>query len=146
MSEKNAYYPLWGKYLRIIGLQMKNAVNGEREIALYKTEFDVFSSRKIANYSFNLEMVKAKVTNNVKGIPVARDLFEKLVEDVKIKELLIANDYKISMGKDYLLKIRLLNPVAKVEPASAPEAEAQTEILETVEAAAEPANEAEVSA
>ncbi|MDP1727800.1 MAG: hypothetical protein Q8M15_13530 [Bacteroidota bacterium] len=115
MSEKNAYYPLWGKYLRIIGLQMKNALNGEREIALFKTEFDVFSSRKIANYSFNLEMVRAKVSNNVKGIPVARDLYEKLVEDVKIKELLIANDYKISMGKDYLLKIRLLNPIAKVE-------------------------------
>lgn len=126
MSEKNAYYPLWGKYLRIIGLQMKNALNGEREIALFKTEFDVFSSRKIANYSFNLEMVRAKVSNNVKGIPVARDLYEKLVEDVKIKELLIANDYKISMGKDYLLKIRLLNPVAKIEIPV-------TEELETVE-------------
>ena len=115
MSEKNAYYPLWAKYLRIIALQMKNAQNGEREIALYKNEFDVFSSRKIANYSFNLELVRAKVANNVKGIPVARDLYEKLVEDMKIKELMMSNDYKISMGKDYILKIRLLNPPAKVE-------------------------------
>ncbi len=139
MSEKNAYYPLWGKYLRIIGLQMKNALNGEREIALFKTEFDVFSSRKIANYSFNLEMVRAKVSNNVKGIPVARDLYEKLVEDVKIKELLIANDYKISMGKDYLLKIRLLNPVAKVETPATEETEVAEPIavVEPVELDAE---------
>ncbi|MBC7381666.1 MAG: hypothetical protein H7296_01580 [Bacteroidia bacterium] len=133
MSEKNAYYPLWAKYLRIIALQMKNAIKGEREIALYKNEFDVFSSRKIANYSFNLEMVRGKVSNNVKGIPVARDLYEKLVEDMNIKSLLMANDYKISMGKDYLLKIRLLNPPAKVEAETELENSNQTQPLADTE-------------
>ena len=40
---------------------------------------------------------------------MARDLYETLMEDDSIKKLLIEGDYKIHLGKDYMLKINRLS-------------------------------------
>lgn len=108
MTEQNVYYPLWLKYLPIINVQIKNAANGEREINLTKFEFEAFATRKAADNKFNLEIKNGKIVNDIKGVALARDLFEVLNSDAKAKDLLQEKHVQISLGKDYVLRISIL--------------------------------------
>jgi len=108
MTEQNLYYPLWIKYLPIICVQIKNAANGEREINLSKFEFEAFATRKAADNRFNLEIKNGKISNDIRGAVVARDLFEVLNADAKVKELLQDRYVKIYLEKDYVLRISIL--------------------------------------
>jgi len=108
MTEQNLYNQLWQKYLRVIAMQLKNAVNGERKIELYKYDFDSLGSRKGFDYTFNLEIKNGKVNNNISGKPVARDLFEMLIRDLKTKELLQDKAVRMNLGKEYILRISII--------------------------------------
>ena len=108
MNEKNLYYHLWKKYLPVFIIQMKNAVNGTKQIKISKTEFEVFGNRTLSDYIFNLEIKNGKVTNNISGTAVARDLFDILNTDKSCKELFAKNSYKISMVKSFILEISIL--------------------------------------
>ncbi len=76
MADKNLFYPLWQKYLPVITLQLKNAVNGVKEIKIPKSEFDLFGSKKVADYIFNLEVKNGKVLNSIGSKGVVRDLVD----------------------------------------------------------------------
>jgi hypothetical protein len=107
MKEKNLYYPVWQKYLPVITIQMKNAVNGIKEIKMSKSEFEFLGNRKVSDYLINLEINKSKIANNITGSAVARDLFEILSENKICKDLLSERYYKFSMGKDFILRISI---------------------------------------
>jgi hypothetical protein len=108
MSDQNIYFPLWKKYLPIIAMQMKNAVNGNKEIKFYRNEFEGLGNRKIADYKFNLEIKNGKAVNDIRGIAVARGLFEILQQDESCKKLFQDRNYKLSMGKEFILRISIL--------------------------------------
>lgn len=108
MSEKNIYYPLWKRYLPVVMIQMKNAINGMKQISMSKTEFEVYGNRPISNYFINLEIKKGRVYNNISGSAVARDLFDILNAEKSCKELFAKNNYKISMDKSFILEISIL--------------------------------------
>jgi hypothetical protein len=109
MTDKNLYYQLWQKYLPVIALQMKNAIKGgAKEIKMSKIEFEKYGNRKASDYVFNLEIKDSKLFNNIGGTAVARDLFDMLLTNNSVKELFIANNYKISLGKEFILNISIL--------------------------------------
>jgi hypothetical protein len=101
----NLYYPLWKKYLPVISVQMRNALNAEKEIKMHKSEFEVYGNRVISDYFINLEIKNGKVVNNINGTAVARDLFDILSSDPNCKKLLANNYYKFSLGKEFVLRI-----------------------------------------
>lgn len=53
----------------------------------------------------NLEIKKGAVANNIEGTAVARDLFEMLKLSKTAFELLKKHDFKITLTKDFTLKI-----------------------------------------
>lgn len=123
MSNTNLYYSLWQKYLPVIRLQMKNAVNGLKEVKMSKTEFEVYSTKKVANYGITLETNNGKITNKVNSSIVGRDLLGALTGNDGCASLLANRHYKFSMGKDFVLKISIeekavapvLEPIAELE-------------------------------
>ena len=107
MIEMTLYYPLWQRYMPVIRLQMKNAVNGLKEIKMSKREFEVYGKRKVSDYVINLEINNGKVANNIKGSAVTRDLFDVLSSDDSCKVLLAERNYKLNMGKEFILRISI---------------------------------------
>jgi hypothetical protein len=51
-------------------------------------------------------MENGKVTNNISGSAVARDLYEALKSDETIKAMLQDKHVKISVGKSFMLTIK----------------------------------------
>ena len=51
-------------------------------------------------------MENGKVTNNISGSAVARDLYEALKTDEAIKAMLQEKNIKISVGKSFILSIK----------------------------------------
>ena len=105
MIETNLYYPLWKRYLPVFAIQLKKALTEEQEINFTQSDFHQLGNRNKSDYGFSLEVDNTKVKNNISGSAVARDLYEVLMSDVKVKELLQGKHFKISMGKAYILKI-----------------------------------------
>ena len=108
MSEKNLYHSLWRKYLNVIEILMRNANNGEQVLKLQKYEFEVSGNRKDSGYTFTLEIVNGLVVNNISGSAVARDLYDILKESEKVKSIFKKMKFKITLGEDYILKIRTI--------------------------------------
>ena len=105
MSQINLYYPLWKRYLPVFAIQLKKAITEEQEITFVKSDLHSLGNRNKSDYSFSLEVQNGKVKNNISGSAVARDLYDVLISDPKVKELLQGNHFKLSLGKAYILKI-----------------------------------------
>ena len=105
MKDKNLYIPLWKKYLPVIRLQMKNALNSPKEIKMSKVQFEDYGARKAANYLIKLVIKKSKVQNSIKNTAVAKDLFDVLNEDKQCRDLMEVNDYSFSLDAEFILRI-----------------------------------------
>lgn len=108
MSEKNLYHGLWRKYLNVIEILMRNANNGEQILQLLKYEFEFSGNRKDSGYTFTLEIVNGLAVNNISGSAVARDLYDILKGSEKAKSMFKETNFKITLGKNYILKIRII--------------------------------------
>lgn len=108
MSEKNLYYSLWRNYLKVLEILMRNAIKKEQALKLQKQEFKVSGNRNVSGYTFTLIIIKGEPDNNINGTAVARDLFGILNESEKIKSMFKETNFKITLGKDYILKIKTL--------------------------------------
>ncbi|MGY3054238.1 hypothetical protein ACVWYG_002444 [Pedobacter sp. UYEF25] len=105
MVQINLYYPLWKKYLPVFAIQFKKALTSEQEINFTKSDLHNLGNRNKSDYGFSLEIQNGKVLNNISGSAVARDLYDVLLSDARMKELLQNNYFKLSLGKAYILKI-----------------------------------------
>lgn len=108
INMSNLYHPLWTRYLLELIIQIRNARSEIQTITLNKCEFELLGDRKVSDYTFNLEIKNTKVTNNISGTAVARDLYDVLLNNPKIKGLLQNRHYKLSLGKEYILRISLI--------------------------------------
>ena len=104
---------------------MKNAVNGEREITIPKTELNALGERKISEFLFSLEIKNAKVLTNIRGVNMAKDFVDILNESKTIRTLLENGHFTFGMAKDYILRINVVNTPVETE---AVEAQVQAEI------------------
>jgi len=94
------------KYLPVIRLHLKKSLVEEVSFKLNITDFESAGDRGKSGYTFNLTMENGKVTNNIGGSAVARDLYEALKSDETIKAILQEKAVKISVGKTFLLSIK----------------------------------------
>lgn len=105
MKDSNLYYPLWLKYSPVFVMLLKKALKGTETISLNKNDFETLGDRKISDYTFNLEIKNTKVVNGIRHTAVARDLYDVLITNTKTKELLQNRHYKLSLGKEFILRI-----------------------------------------
>ena len=104
--EERKYLQTWKKYLPVIRLHLKRSLTEEQQFRLNITDFESAGERGKTGYTFNLQMENGKVTNNISGSAVARDLFELLKADEAIKAFLQDKSVKISVGKSFMLTIK----------------------------------------
>jgi len=104
--EDRKYLTTWKRYLPVIRLHLKKSLNGEQQFKLNITDFESAGDRGKSSYVFNLMIENGKVTNNISGSAVARDLYEALKTDDAIKAILQDNAIKISVGKSFMLTIK----------------------------------------
>ena len=86
--EERKYLQTWKKYIPVIRLYLKKSVTEDQQFKLNITDFESAGDRGKSGYTFNLQMENGKVTNNISGSAVARDLFELLKADEVIKAFL----------------------------------------------------------
>jgi hypothetical protein len=104
--EERKYLTTWKRYLPVIRLHLKKSLVEEQQFKLNITDFESAGDRGKSGYSFSLAMENGKVTNNISGSAVARDLYEALKSDDTIKAMLQDKSVKISVGKTFILSIK----------------------------------------
>jgi hypothetical protein len=104
--EERKYLQTWKKYLPVIRLHLKRSLVEDQNFKLNITDFESAGDRGKSGYTFNITMENGKVTNNISGSAVARDLYEALKNDEAIKAMLSDKSVKISVGKSFVLSIK----------------------------------------
>jgi hypothetical protein len=104
--EERKYLQTWKKYIPVIRLYLKKSITEDQQFKLNITDFESAGDKGRSGYTFNLQMENGKVTNNISGSAVARDLFELLKADEVIKAFLQEKSVKISVGKSFMLTIK----------------------------------------
>jgi hypothetical protein len=104
--EERKYLTTWKRYMPVIRLHLKRSLNEDQQFKLNITDFESAGDRGKSGYTFNINMENGKVTNNISGSAVARDLFEAIKEDEAVKALLVDRNVKISVGKSFMLTIK----------------------------------------
>ncbi|TFF30454.1 hypothetical protein [Mucilaginibacter psychrotolerans] len=104
--EERKYLTTWKRYIPVIRLHLKRSLTEEQSFKLNITDFESAGDRGKSGYTFNLTMENGKVTNNVSGSAVARDLYEALKDDETIKAFLQDRHVKMSVGKSFVLSIK----------------------------------------
>lgn len=92
------YEDIWESAKDSIIAAIKN--NKELRLKLDKDDFAKVGNRK--SYSFNLEFINGKVSNNISGSAVARDLARVLQNNIKFKKLSFRKELKFKMSKDFI--------------------------------------------
>ncbi len=105
-TKKSGGVHLYEKVWKPIQPQIKEAILSEKEIRipLSKSMFDAVGNRK--SDSFNIQYENGKQMNNLDGSAVARDLDKLILGNSNIMRFLEGKTMKITMGKDYVLKIQ----------------------------------------
>jgi hypothetical protein len=104
--EERKYLTTWKRYIPVIRLHLKRSLNGEQQFKLNITDFESAGDRGKSGYTFSIVLENGKVTNNISGSAVARDLFEAMKDDEAIKAMLQNKSIKISVGKSFMLNIK----------------------------------------
>jgi hypothetical protein len=107
--EERKYLTTWRKYIPVIRLHLKRSLNEDQSFKLNITDFESAGDRGKSGYTFSLAMENGKVTNNISGSAVARDLYEALKTDDAIKEMIQDKTIKISVGKSFVFSIKTTN-------------------------------------
>ena len=104
--EERKYLTTWKRYIPVIRLHLKKSLVEEQQFKLNITDFESAGDRGKSGYTFNIALENGKVTNNISGSAVARDLFEAMKADEAIVALLQHKSVKISVGKSFMLSIK----------------------------------------
>jgi hypothetical protein len=104
--EERKYLTTWKRYMPVIRLHLKKSLNEDQQFKLNITDFESAGDRGKSGYTFNITMENGKVTNNISGSAVARDLYEAIKTDEAVKALLQDKSVKISVGKSFVLSIK----------------------------------------
>ena len=112
MSEANIYQRVWSKYMPLIILKLKSAINKNEAQVLNidKYDFENAAIKKNSVYSFNLEMKEGRAINNTASAALARDFALAINENQVMKDLTRQGHYKFSMGNKFILSIQVKEP------------------------------------
>jgi hypothetical protein len=100
------YTVIWSKYLPIIRILLKRAVNAEQVLDLNRIDFERAGSARKAGYKFMIELNKGRVGNIISGIPLAADLAFVMQNDEATKPLLLINNYTLHLNTKFKLTIK----------------------------------------
>jgi hypothetical protein len=102
------YIPTWAKYLPVMKILLKRSVTGEQVFNLNVSDFKLAGATRKSGYKFIIHFIDGKV-DNLLNSNIARDFAVALLEDVHTKEIIMQNNYDISMNEKFQLCIKIVN-------------------------------------
>jgi hypothetical protein len=105
-NEVGKYLPFWGKFISVIKILLKRSIAGDQVFEMSKGEFEAIGNREKSGYSFNLEIINGRVSNDLGGSAIARDLFQVLSDNEDVKKWLKGKSVKINMGNKFSLTLQ----------------------------------------
>lgn len=116
----------WRKYLPVIQILLKRSAQGDQSLQMNHTDFERAAAGRKIRYSFsNLELVKARMSNQSKQPPFAKEFAAFLLEDENMKRYLMDKHVEFSMTNNFSLSIK--QHIQATEPEADAEAVAVTE-------------------
>ncbi len=116
----------WRKYLPVIQILLKRSAQGDQSLQMNHTDFERAAAGRKIRYSFsNLELVKARMNNQSKQPPFAKEFATFLLEDENMKRYLMDKHVEFSMTNNFSLSIK--QHIQATEPEADAEAVAVTE-------------------
>jgi hypothetical protein len=116
------YTHIWLKYLPIIRILLKKTTTGEQNLDLNRSDFERAGVARKAGYKFTIEFKNGKVGNVISTSQLAVDLAAVMLEDSTIKNLLVTNNYEVSLNTRFQMNFK--NCTVKTEVAELEEATA----------------------
>ena len=104
--KKDLYIDHWKKYLPVIKILLKKISNGKQELKLFKHEFEACGDRPKSGFDFNLEFKTGKVSNDISGSAVARNLATVLQGSSDRMEVLKDKQFKMSFDEQFILHLQ----------------------------------------
>ena len=106
--KKDLYINHWKKYLPVIRILLKKTDNGAQQLQLFKYEFEALGDRDKSGFQFNLALINGKVSNDISGSAVARNLASVLQDSPDIRLILRDKKFKINLNSEFNLVIQNL--------------------------------------
>ncbi|MFS8083265.1 MAG: hypothetical protein ACMG51_07425, partial [Ginsengibacter sp.] len=85
---------------------MKKSISEVQVLDLNRVDFERAGSGRKAGYKFNIEFTDGKVGNVISGSPLAMHLAQVVMEDDAAKQILLENNYEVSLNTRFQLTIR----------------------------------------
>jgi hypothetical protein len=103
------YNHIWKKYLPIIRILMKKSSSGTQVLDLNRVDFERAGTGRKAGYKFTIEFTDGKVGNVISGSTLAMHLASVILEDDLAKQIIIENNFEISLNTKFQLTIKNAN-------------------------------------
>ena len=103
------YNHIWRKYLPIIKILLKKSRTEDQVLMLNRVDFEKAGTGRKAGYKFTIEFTDGKVGNVISGSPLAMNLAEVILEDQAAKDILIENNFEVSLSTKFQLTIKCVD-------------------------------------
>ena len=100
------YNHIWRKYLPIIKILLKKSRTEDQVLLLNRVDFEKAGTGRKAGYKFTIEFTDGKVGNVISGSPLAMNLAEVILEDQAAKDILVENNFEVSLSTKFQLTIK----------------------------------------
>lgn len=96
----------WLKYLPVFRIVLKKSINLEQQFVLNASDFGRAGYTRKSGYKFLIKIKEGRLSNVIVDMPIASTLASTLLEDKAIHDLLLNNEFHISLDAKYCLTIK----------------------------------------
>jgi hypothetical protein len=118
-TDTNIYYSLWSKYRPAILQLMRASANEAQQYKLSAHEFKAVGDKSKSGFTFSLETLGGKASNNVAGSAVAKDLLLVLQKSKTGAVLLNEAPFELRLDKQFVLHVSRKPEAAQPEESPA---------------------------
>ena len=96
----------WVKYLPVLRIVLKRSLASEQQLVLNASDFNRAGYTRKSGYKFLVKMKDRRLSNVIIDMPIASTLATTLLEDKAIHDLLLENEFHISLNAKYELTVK----------------------------------------
>ncbi len=122
------YNAIWEKYLSVIRILLKRAVNEDQSLKFNASDFEKTGPQKKTGFNFTLKFSNGRVDNLAGLSPVAKELAGVLLTEPQIKEMFQQGEYHLTMNTKFVLGIKMASRIEKESELQAAEAADSSEV------------------
>ena len=106
MGVNNTFQRVWTKYLPLISLKLKQAINKNDLQQINLDKFDFVSASANKNCSFSLEYKDGATLNSMKMSVIAREFSEALNSNEAVKRMIKSGHFTFKLNSNFVLSIQ----------------------------------------